>query len=82
MEIWKKIKSDILSFLFIFVIMSMIINAIPFFRDSTDTGEWFTDRSQMRLHTDELTGCQYLSIRGGGITPRLGRDGKVICLAR
>jgi len=30
----------------------------------------------MRLHTDHLTGLQYLSAPGGGITPRLDRDGR------
>ena len=82
MEIWKKVKSDIVNLLILFATLLIIANAIPFFRDSTDEGGWFANRSQMQLHTDDLTGCQYLSVRGGGITPRLGRDGKIICLAR
>jgi hypothetical protein len=32
-------------------------------------------RSGMRLHTDHETGCQYLSIRSAGLTPRLAADG-------
>ena len=36
-------------------------------RDDTD-GE---ARSGMEAHTDNLTGCQYLSTRHGGITPRM-----------
>jgi hypothetical protein len=47
-----------------------------FDRDSTDTVD---QRSNMRLHTDALTGCQYLSVVGGGITPRMGRDGQQMC---
>lgn len=43
--------------------------------DSTDGAE----RSNMRLHTDAMTGCQYLSAMGGGITPRMGANGKQIC---
>lgn len=43
--------------------------------DSTDGAQ----RSNMKLHTDAMTGCQYLSVSGGGITPRLGLDGKQIC---
>lgn len=44
--------------------------------DSTDTAE---KRSGMRLHTDALTGCQYLSVPFGGITPRLNSDGVPMC---
>ena len=40
--------------------------------DSTDSAE---DRSGMSLHTDALTGCQYLS-SGDGITPRLNAQGE------
>lgn len=38
-----------------------------------------TDRSSLKLHTDAMTGCQYLSTSGGGITPRLDSQGKQIC---
>lgn len=43
--------------------------------DSTDGAQ----RSNMKLHTDSMTGCQYLSVSGGGITPRLDANGKQIC---
>ncbi len=42
-------------------------------KDNTDPPH---GRSGMRLHADNLTGCQYLSIPGGGITPRLTADGR------
>ena len=42
--------------------------------DLDDTDGW--KRSNMRLHTDAKTGCQYLSIPSGGITARLGADGQ------
>lgn len=45
--------------------------------DSTDISR--TDRSGLKLHTDAMTGCQYLSTSGGGITPRLDSQGKQIC---
>lgn len=35
-------------------------------------------RSGMGVHTDCLTGLQYLSSPRGGLTPRLGADGKQI----
>lgn len=42
-------------------------------RDATDPISGA--RSGMELHTDAGTGCQYLSVPGGGITPRLGFGG-------
>ena len=45
--------------------------------DSTDTSR--SDRSGLKLHTDAMTGCQYLSTSGGGITPRLDSQGRQIC---
>lgn len=47
--------------------------AIPAPRDSTDGPD---ARSGMRPRIDAATGCEYLSTRGGGISPRLARDGK------
>lgn len=45
--------------------------------DSTDYST--SDRSGLKLHTDAMTGCQYLSTSGGGITPRLDSQGRQIC---
>lgn len=42
-------------------------------RDKTDSPD---KRSNMRLLIDHETGLQYLGAPGGGITPRLDRDGK------
>lgn len=42
-------------------------------RDSTDAPG---GRSGMELHTDHKTGLQYLSVSGGGLTPRLDASGK------
>ena len=44
--------------------------------DDSDVSRW--KRSGMRVYTDNLTGIQYLSVPGGGITPRMGIDGKFI----
>lgn len=33
---------------------------------------------KMRVHTDAVTGCQYLTVPGG-ITPRLASDGRHLC---
>ena len=36
-------------------------------------------RSNMQPLTDHLTGCQYLTTRWGGITPRMSDEGRQIC---
>ncbi len=46
-------------------------------RDDTDSP---TERSRMSLHTDHKTGCQYLSVIFGGMTPRVDSSGKHICV--
>lgn len=44
--------------------------------DSTDgPGQ----HSGVELHTDHLTGCQYVATAGGGIYPRLDQTGKPMC---
>ena len=44
--------------------------------DDTDAS-WYS-RSGMSLHTDQLTGCQYLSVMFGGMVPRTDGNGKQI----
>lgn len=46
--------------------------------DSTDDKQ-SGKRSNLELHTDYGTGCQYLSTKEGGIVPRLDQAGKPIC---
>jgi hypothetical protein len=36
----------------------------------------------IRIHTDELTHCQYIGLYKKAITPRMGADGKQICNAK
>ncbi|EHA5581971.1 hypothetical protein V3J41_002222 [Salmonella enterica] len=43
-------------------------------RDSTDGNS----PSNLRLYTDALTGCQYLS-NGNGLTPRMDTQGYQVC---
>ncbi len=43
-----------------------------------DNSDSETGRSGMNIHTDALSGCQYLS-RASTLTPRMGADGKQIC---
>lgn len=45
-------------------------------KDDTDPSG---GRSGLKIHTDSGTGCQYLSVSGCGVTPRLSADGHPIC---
>lgn len=45
-------------------------------KDDTDPSG---GRSGLKIYTDSGTGCQYLSVSGGGVTPRLSADGQPIC---
>ncbi len=74
MEVWGKIKRDIFLMLIVMLVVNAIFSITPFWRDSTD-GE---DRSGMVPHIDARTGCEYLSVPGGGITPRMDH-GEQIC---
>lgn len=58
---------------FVGCVLVLLLSSSGSRRDSTDGPD---SRSGMRLHTDHLTGLQYLSAPGGGITPRLDRDGR------
>lgn len=50
------------------------LGAYVLFNTTDDTdGE---KRSNMMLHTDHKTGCQYLSSINGGLHPRLDNDGQ------
>ena len=37
--------------------------------------------SGLDVRTDALTGCQYLTVVRGGLTPRLDASGKQVCVA-
>ena len=45
-------------------------------RDSTDPRN---GSSGFTIRTDAMTGCQYLTVKGGGATPRLNATGRHIC---
>ena len=48
-------------------------------KDDTDPSG---GRSGLKIYTDSGTGCQYLSVSSGGVTPRLNADGHPICGAQ
>lgn len=61
-------------FALLVVIATMLISISPFGRDSTDG----KDRSNLALHVDNLTGCNYLSTKNGGLIIRSDKDGNHI----
>lgn len=64
--------SDAAGWALFFVIFVTLVGACTP-KDDTDPPE---GRSGMSLHTDHLTGCQYLSKPLGGITPRVDGRGR------
>ncbi len=60
------------------LLMLLALSYFPIGRDDTDPGQ-YGKRSGMKPIVDNLTGCQYLAIPSGGITPRLDPSGLHIC---
>jgi len=58
------------------VVLAWAIGITPYGRDDSDGGTWGSGRSGMEPMTDALTGCQYLRVPSGGITPRLDGHGR------
>ena len=53
-----------------------LLDTSPFMRDNSDGPGWSVGtRSGMNIRTDNLSGCQYLEGKRGGLTPRLHSDG-------
>lgn len=61
------------------IAITVLSIAFSFFSPTDSTDYSRTDRSGLKLHTDAMTGCQYLSTSGGGITPRLDNRGHHVC---
>lgn len=67
---WLPISTTLIAF----GIFYLLGNTLP--KDNTDP---IDGRSGMSLHTDNKTGCQYLSLYFGGLTPRLDKSGQHVC---
>ena len=62
----------------ILILCMLLLYPRPFWqRDSTDSKD---ERSGLVLYTDYQTGCQYVGTPFGSITPRLDKDGKIVCI--
>jgi hypothetical protein len=71
LETLKKWTLWIARLIALVIVIAWTIAQTPLGRDDTDSGSWGGGRSGMKVMTDALTGCQYLTVPGGGITPRL-----------
>ena len=78
MDVYNKFKKDLFLVLVVGLVLQIAYAKLPFFRDNSDGDA----RSGVRVHVDQLTGCEYLGGRNGGIIPRLDADGNHICLPR
>ena len=76
MDVYNRIKRDLFWALVVIFIVSAMLDLLRVGWDSTDSAD---SRSGLGLYTDAMTGCQYLSARGSGITPRLDKSGRHIC---
>ena len=78
MNAYEMFKRDLfrLFLAWLFITLAMHYWRIGFdATDDVDAGR----RSGVALRIDHGTGCQYIEGQGGGITPRLDRDGRHIC---
>lgn len=75
MNVYNAIKKDLFWIVVLVFFLTLVLNFFKVGWDSTD-GE---SRSGLGLHTDNLTGCQYLSSPRGGLVPRFDKDGTHIC---
>lgn len=75
MLVYNKIKSDIFGYLIIIMLIMFGLNFFNIWYDDTDG----KTRSGLSPHTDNLTKCQYLSSKNGGLTPRVDSKGNHIC---
>lgn len=75
MNVYNAIKKDLFWIVVLVFFLTLMSNFFKVGWDSTD-GE---SRSGLGLHTDNLTGCQYLSSPRGGLVPRSDKNGTHIC---
>ena len=76
-QIARGVSSGIWQVILLIAVMQVIIFLVfrftDFHRDETDAESF---RSGLEIKTDCLTGLQYLATASGGLTPRVGSDGK------
>ena len=66
-----------LKVLIVAICAAMLVGAVKsHFRIGYDDSDGAAVRSGLKVRTDHKTGLQYLETDNGGLTPRLGRDGK------
>ena len=66
---------DILALL----LLLMLVSNTFLLLGGNDTDDPTGRRSHLIVYTDYGTGCQYVGTTLGGISPRLGTDGRPVC---
>lgn len=77
---FRRYMSDILAIIIIIILLSHPGPRLFKYDDSDDKIN--KKRSGFSVYTDYLTGCQYLSTPLGFLTPRLDKEGKIICIKK
>lgn len=67
---------EVFSFAAVLMLLIWLSHDWPY-HDDTDPPD---GHSGLSLYTDHRTGCQYLGVLFGGLTPRLGPDGRQLCV--
>lgn len=75
MDVYNKVKKDLLWGMIIIIIIQLAWNFLPLGRDNSDGDK----RSGFSVHVDALTGCEYLAGKSGGLIPRMDSNGHHIC---
>ena len=69
---------DFAAFMLVLILLCNMFHGGFLSRDDTDDPSG--SRSGLIVYTDHRTGCQYVGTVLGGITPRLDKDGKPVCV--
>jgi len=62
-----------------FILLALLCAGCNSHGTSDSLGGQFPSTDAIRARVDPITGCEYITYRKGGITPRMGADGKQIC---
>ncbi len=60
----------------VLIVMAMAVTLAGCAKDDSDPENGV---SGMNVYRDNLTGCEYLGITHGGLTPRMDRNGQQVC---
>jgi|GEM_PF-5098882 len=80
---WSVLGKLAVIYVVVAVLLSMVNYALANYTDiGRDDSDPPAGRSDMKIMTDHMTGCQYLMSARGGLTPRMDENGKQMCLKK